>query len=60
MLLTTTQAAEMLNVTQRMIRAYCQDGRLKATKVGRDWLIEESDLDQLKRRKYQKKPKSQP
>jgi len=52
MLLTTTQAAERLNVTQRMIRKYCQDRRIKATKVGRDWLIEEGALD-----KFQQEPR---
>ena len=60
MLLTTTQAADWLGVTESLVRRYCRDGRLEATKLGRDWFIVESDLEHFaqKPRKVGR-PKSQ-
>ena len=47
MLLTTTQAADWLGITESLVRRYCRDGRLEAIKLGRDWFIVESDLEQF-------------
>ena len=61
-LLTTAQAADRLNISESLVRRYCRDGRLKAQRIGRDWLIEESDLDQFqqKPRKAGRPPKPKP
>ena len=44
MLLTTAQAAAILQVTRRRVHAIIAAGRLPARKLGRDWLIEPADL----------------
>ena len=43
----TIQAAEILGVTQRRVRAMCKAGRLRAKKLGRDWFIKHDDLQAL-------------
>jgi excisionase family DNA binding protein len=43
-LLTTKQAAEKLKMTDRHIRLLIAQGKLKASKVGRDYVIDENDL----------------
>lgn len=43
-LLSTAEAATKLHVSRNRVLAMIRDGRLKATKIGRDWVIEESDL----------------
>ena len=43
-LLTTSQAAAKLGCSRAYICAQIADGRLRAQKIGRDWLIEEADL----------------
>ncbi len=50
-MLTTSQAADSLGVTPQRVRALIVAGRLKAVKVGRDWLIEPPDLEAVKVRK---------
>jgi excisionase family DNA binding protein len=47
----TAEAARRLNVTQSRVRAMIDAGRLKAIKVGREWLIDPKDLDAVKDRK---------
>ena len=41
----TAEAARRLNVTQSRVRVLIDSGRLKAMKVGREWLIDPKDLD---------------
>lgn len=41
-LLTVNQVAERLERDPSLIRAYCRQGRIRAERHGRDWLIEES------------------
>ncbi len=43
-LLNTAQAAEILGVSERRVRALITDGKLIAQKVGRDYAIEERAL----------------
>lgn len=43
--MTTSEAAKKLGVTPQRVRAMIEAGRLGATKIGRDWLITEVDLD---------------
>lgn len=46
--LTTSEAAEKKGVSIRRIQALITKNQLKAEKVGRDYLIRESDLDKIK------------
>jgi excisionase family DNA binding protein len=54
----TAEAARRLNVTQSRVRAMIDAGRLKAMKVGREWLIDPKDLDAVKERKVGRPRKS--
>ena len=54
----TAEAARRLNVTQSRVRAMIDSARLKAIKVGRDWLIDPKDLDAVKDRKVGRPRKS--
>ncbi|MGH8068560.1 MAG: helix-turn-helix domain-containing protein [Candidatus Entotheonellia bacterium] len=49
--LTTQQAAAALGVTQRRVVALIQAGRLKASRLGRDWLIPAQALEAVRERK---------
>lgn len=49
--LTTAEAAEALGVTPQRVRALIAAGRLKADKVGRDWLIAPPDLEAVRIRR---------
>lgn len=59
MMLTTTQAASILGVSPRRVLALIEAGRLPAQKVGRDWIIQEADLEAVKERR-QGWPKGKP
>lgn len=47
-LLTTTQAAELLGISDRRIRALIKEGKLVAQKLGRDFAIEKRALHKVK------------
>ena len=47
----TTEAAKRLGVNASRVRALIDSGRLKAMKVGREWLIDPKDLAAVKDRK---------
>jgi len=49
--MTTTEAARILGVTERRIRAMCKAKVLKARKLGRDWSIQADSVEQAKGRK---------
>lgn len=57
--LTTGEAAKRLGVGVRRVQALIANGDLRATKIGRDWLIDESDLAKVERRP-QGYPKGRP
>lgn len=46
-MLSTQQASKILGVTARRVRALIKSGRLPANKIGRDWLISESNLNKV-------------
>lgn len=48
--LTTQQAGDLLGVSAQRVLALIRDGRLPATKVGRDWLIARQDLENFEKR----------
>lgn len=47
--LTLRQAAELLGITADTLRAQIHRGRLKASKVGRDWLVDQDELERYER-----------
>lgn len=50
-ILSTKEAAEKLNVSPIRVRQLIADGRLPAKKIGRDYIIEESDLKAVENRR---------
>jgi len=42
-------AAELLGVDQSTLRAQVHRGRLRAFKVGRDWLVTDEEIDRYRR-----------
>lgn len=56
-IISTAEAAKRLGVTTNRVRALIDAKRLKAMKVGREWLIDPKDLAAVKVRKVGR-PKS--
>lgn len=46
-LITTAEAAELLGVSRRRINAMITAGQIPATRVGRDWLMDNNELYRL-------------
>jgi excisionase family DNA binding protein len=46
-LITIPEAAEQLGLSVAMVRRYCSTGKLHAHKVGRDWTIQQKDVEQF-------------
>lgn len=46
--MTTTEAAVELGKTDRCVRRWCEQGRLKARKHGRTWLVRRVDVETLR------------
>lgn len=57
-LIGTKEAAEKLGVSQQRIQALIKDGRLPAKLVGRDYIINEDDLELVRERKTGRPPKT--
>jgi excisionase family DNA binding protein len=57
-LLTTRQAAERLKLSIPRIHQLINEGRLRAEKVGRDYVIREEDLKLVGERKRGRPPKA--
>lgn len=49
--LTTNQAAEMLDVHPDTVRRWCENGEITALKVGRNWAVARDDV--MRRRRLQ-------
>jgi len=49
-MLTTQQAAEILGITRSRVLQLCKNKILKATKLGRDWVIQEGAVEGYKAR----------
>jgi excisionase family DNA binding protein len=47
----TAEAARRLGVTPNRVRALISSKRLKATQLGREWMIDAKDLDAVKTRR---------
>jgi excisionase family DNA binding protein len=50
-MLTTTQAAEQLNIKRGTVIQYIERGLLKASKTGRDWFIRQSEVNRYSRKR---------
>jgi excisionase family DNA binding protein len=50
-IISTAEAARRLGVTANRVRAMIRAKRLKAMKVGHEWLIDPKDLEAVKERK---------
>jgi excisionase family DNA binding protein len=57
MLLSTRMAAERLGVDDSRVRKLIAVGRLKAQKIGHDWIINSEDLAAVKNRRPGRKKK---
>lgn len=57
-LLTVSDAADYLKVSQMTIWRWCQSGRLPAFKIGREWRIERSALEDIIRKNRQPNTKT--
>jgi excisionase family DNA binding protein len=57
-LIGTKEASERLQVSQQRVQALIKSGKLPAEKVGRDWLINEDDLQKVSERKAGRPPKN--
>lgn len=55
--LTTSQAANLLHVNQSRIRQMILAEQIKATKIGRDWLIDESEIKRVQTTRKVGRPK---
>ncbi len=56
-LLSVKDAAETLKLSEQRIKQLIYEERLKAEKVGNQWIIKESDLELVKDRKTGRPPK---
>jgi excisionase family DNA binding protein len=54
-LLNTPAVAAKLGFTRDYVRRMCQEGMIRAIKVGTDWLIDEKDIKHIVRRRKSKK-----
>lgn len=48
-LMTLRSASERLGITPDTLRAQIRRGRLRAKKLGRDWLVERAEVDRYRR-----------
>jgi excisionase family DNA binding protein len=50
-LITTRIAAEILGFTQDYVRQLCFEGKIKALKAGHDWIIDEKNIKNIRRKR---------
>lgn len=48
----TKMAADYLGFTPDYVRRMIMDGKIKATKIGHDWMVHEKDLKDIKRVRF--------
>ena len=47
-------AAELLNITPAYVRRMINEGKIKAIKMGHDWLLDKKDISHFKRVRQKK------
>ncbi len=52
--ITTAMAAKLLGFTQDYVRQMCAKGKIKAEKLGHDWLVNEKTIKGIKRKRKSK------
>lgn len=52
--LTTTMAAHLLGFSSDYVRRLCSKGVIKAQKLGHDWIMSESAIKNIKRKRKMK------
>ena len=57
--LTTKEIAEKLNVSVRRVRQYIENNQLKAEKIGRDYMVRESELKNIQINEKAGRPKKE-
>ena len=57
-IISTKQAAAILNVSTHRVRVLCQKGRLDCFKLGREWLIRLESVESYERGQPGRPPKS--
>lgn len=55
--LTTAEAGKLLGFCQDHVRRLVLEGKIKATKLGHNWLIMKKDLKKIKRQRFPRKEK---
>lgn len=53
--LTTREAGAILGVTHDHVRKLIRTGKVKAEKLGHNWIIQEKDLQHIGRRRFPRK-----
>lgn len=53
-MLTTKMAGEILGFTANHIRRLCSKGIIKAEKLGHDWMLKKSSIEDIKRKRSPK------
>lgn len=48
MLITLVEAARRLDLSPVTVRAQVHNGRIAATKIGRDWLVDEAEVERYR------------
>jgi excisionase family DNA binding protein len=48
MLITLIEAARRLDLSPVTVRAQVHNGRIAATKIGRDWLVDEAEVERYR------------
>jgi excisionase family DNA binding protein len=56
-LLSTSEVAERLKISKQHARALITEGKLPATKVGRDWVVNSDDLKLVANRPPRGRPR---
>jgi len=51
---TTHEIAEMLNISPRYVTLLIKRGELRGYKVGKEWRIEEEELEEFLRKRFMK------
>lgn len=47
-MLSLKETANRLGIHWKTVRTYCLEGKIKATKIGRDWKISEEEVNYIK------------